>query len=165
MNLNKSKLALGLTLTALWSGSATAQQLTEFRDGYVTRSETVWATRVVSEPVSTTSCRETPGSGNISLGDLVVGGLVGSAIGNKLSDRHGAGTLGAVAGVLTASGNRTQRSCVQETTYTNHTEQYPSHYIIHVRADGQRLRFESDRPYRPNERVRVRVSSNFSLMH
>jgi outer membrane lipoprotein SlyB len=165
MNINKSKLLLSIALAGLCTNDAIAQQVTEYRDGYVTRSETVWASRVISEPVSTTSCRETPNTGSISLGDLVVGGLVGSAIGNKLSDRHGAGTLGAVAGVLTASGNRTQRSCVRETTYTSHTEQYPSHYIIHVRADGQRLRFESDRPYRTNERVRVRVSSDFSLMH
>ena len=165
MNINKSKLLLSIALAGLCTNEAIAQQVTEYRDGYVTRSETLWASRVISEPVSTTSCREAPNTGSISLGDLVVGGLVGSAIGNKLSDRHGAGTLGAVAGVLTASGNRPQRICVRKTTYTSHTEQYPSHYIIHVRADGKRLRFESDRPYRTNERVRVRVSSDFSLIH
>ncbi len=164
MKLNIAKLAVGVCLTYASASAAIAEQITEFRDGYVTRSQAVWATRIVSEPISTTTCRNANKSQNISLGDLVVGGLIGSAIGNKLSDNHGAGTLGAVAGAWTASTNKQRHKCVRETTYTNHTEKYPSHYVIHVRTGAQRLKFDSSRPYQINERVRVRVSSEFSVL-
>ena len=39
-------------------------------------------------------------SGGDDIGGLIVGGLIGSAIGNKLSDSNGAGAAGAVAGAL-----------------------------------------------------------------
>ena len=165
MKLSIVKLTAGLSLACVCVSTAVAQQITEFRDGYVTRSETVWTTRVVSEPTTTMTCSGSHTASDISLGDLVVSGLVGSAIGNKFSDRHGAGTLGAVAGVFAMSNNKQRRNCVRETTYTNHTERYPSHYVIHVRAGAQRLQFESAHSYQRNERVRVRVFSDYSVVH
>jgi uncharacterized protein YcfJ len=158
------KLTLGLMLASLFGSAASAQQFTEVRDGYVVRSEIVWATRTVREPTASTRCYQRSGSQNRSLSEIVVGGLIGSAIGNKLSNQHGAGTLGAVAGILHASNGNNRQNCVRETNYTSHVEQYPSHYVIHVRAGGKRLQFDSDRPYRKNERVRLNVSSDFSLM-
>lgn len=159
------RLAVGMCVACTCISTAMAERITEFRDGYVTRSEAVWTTRIVSEPRSTKTCGNTQKSENILLGDLVLGGLIGSAIGNKLSDRHGIGTVGAVAGAWAASNNKQQSNCVSETTYTNHPEQYLSHHVIHVRTGAQRLQFNSSRPYRINERVRVRVSSVFSVLH
>ena len=150
-----------LGLATLLTSQAFAQSIKEFRDGYVTRVETVWATRTVEQPVSTTRCREVKSS----FGDLVVGGLIGSALGNKLSDEHGAGTLGAVAGMLTATSGNSGQKCRKETRYISQSEDYPSHYIIHVRSGGQHLQFTSDRPYRVRERAKMRVLTDYSLIH
>ena len=149
---------LGLTTTATLS--AYAQSTEAFQDGYVIRTETVWATRTVEQPVSTTHCREM----EPSFGDMVVGGLIGSTLGNKLTDAHGAGTVGAVAGMLTATNFIYGQKCEKETSYISKSERYPSHYIIHVRSDGQHLQFSSDRPYQVRERVKMHVSSDYSLL-
>ncbi|MDB2468576.1 hypothetical protein N9X39_00710 [Alphaproteobacteria bacterium] len=138
-----------------------AQSIREFRDGYVTRVETVWATRTVEHPVSSTRCQGVKSS----FGDLLVGGLIGSALGNKLSDEHGAGTLGAFAGMLTATSKKSGQKCREETSYTSQSEDYPSHYIIYVRSGGQHLQFSSERPYKVRERVKMRVLTDYTLLH
>jgi uncharacterized protein YcfJ len=159
-----SKIGIGFLIANIGVGAAYAQHFSEIQEGYVTRSEAIFATRTVQEPRSTIRCNEPRGSQNTSLGQIVVGGLIGSAIGNKLSDRDGAGTLGAVAGVLHATNSNNRQRCFNETHYTSRTEQYPSHYLIHVRTGGKQLQFTSNRPYQRNERVRLNVSTNFSLV-
>jgi uncharacterized protein YcfJ len=159
-----SKIGIGFLVANIGVGAAYAQHFSEIQEGYVTRSEAIFATRTVQEPRSTIRCNKPRGSQNTSLGQIVVGGLIGSAIGNKLSDRDGAGTLGAVAGVLHATNSNNRQHCFNETHYTSRTEQYPSYYLIHVHAGGKRLQFNSNRPYRRNERVRLNVSTNFSLV-
>ena len=99
-----------LGLTTLATLSAYAQSTEAFQDGYVIRTETVWATRTVEQPVSATHCREV----QPSFGDLVVGGLIGSTLGNNLTDAHGAGTLGAVAGMFTAANYSSGQKCQKE---------------------------------------------------
>jgi len=159
-----SKLSIGLLIANIGVDAACAQHFSEIQEGYVTRSEAIFATRTVQEPKSLIRCNKPHSSQNTSLGQIVVGGLIGSAIGNKLSDRDGAGTLGAVAGVLQATNSNNRQQCFNETYYTSRTEQYPSHYMIHVRTGGKQLQFTSNRPYRRNERVRLNVSTNFSLV-
>ena len=149
-----------LVLTTLATTSVYAQSTDAYQDGYVIRTETVWTTRTVEQPVSHTHCRQV----EPSIGDLVVGGLIGSTLGNNITDAHGAGTVGAVAGILTATNFNSGQKCQKETRYISKSERYPSHYIIHVRSGGQHLQFSSDRPYQVRERVKLHVSSDYSLV-
>ena len=100
------------------------------------------------------------------MGDVVIGGLVGSAIGNKLSDKHGAGSLGALFGAVTAMDRSSvkRRVCHDQTSYRKTTEDIADHYLVHVRANGRNLTFRSDRRYRVNQRVSLSVSSNYGLL-
>jgi hypothetical protein len=92
-----SKLGIGFLIANIVVGTAGAEHFSEIKEGYVTRSEAIFATRTVQEPRSSICCNEPRSSQNTSLGQIVVSGLIGLAISNKLSDRHGAGTFGAVA--------------------------------------------------------------------
>ena len=83
-----------------------------------TRIETVIGTISGADPIRTSYIRKTPtdervcqtqdvpvyaeGSGNndSDLGAMIIGGVIGSAIGNKTSNNDGAGAAGAVVGAL-----------------------------------------------------------------
>ena len=100
------------------------------------------------------------------MGDVVIGGLVGSAIGNKLSDRHGAGSLGALLGAVTAMDRSSDKRsvCHDQTSYRKTTEDIADHYLVHVRTEGRILTFRSNHRYRVNQRVSLSVSSNYGLL-
>jgi hypothetical protein len=150
------------------AAQAGAQIIDDTRTGYVTGVETIWKQRIVQEPVTTRSCETVRSHSRIqgNVGDMVIGGLVGSAIGNKLSDNHGAGSLGALFGAVAAMDNtpRQRRVCRDRTSYRETAENVADHYLIHVRADGRDLSFRSNRHYRVNQRVRLSVSSNYGLL-
>ena len=165
-----SKLLSSVILAGVLSGASQvcAQTFNETRTGYVTAVETVWTQRAIHEPLTSTSChisRSHSGfHGNVS--DVVIGGLIGSAIGNKLSDKHGAGSLGALFGAA-ASMDRSsdkRRVCHDQISYRTTNEHIVDHYLVHVRADGRDLTFPSDRPYRVNQRISLSVSSNYGLL-
>ena len=84
-----------------------------------TRIETVLGTVTRSDPIKTSYIRKTPSdervcetqevpvygqasasNGNSDLGAMIIGGVIGSAIGNKASDNEGAGAAGAVVGAI-----------------------------------------------------------------
>jgi outer membrane lipoprotein SlyB len=167
----KSNMLLSAVIVtgALFSATlAGAQTISDTRTGYVTSVETVWTQRVIHEPVTTTSCHKTHSHSGVqgNLGDMVIGGLVGSAIGNKLSDNHGAGSLGALFGAVAAMDKspRQRRVCRDQTSYHKTTEDVADHYLVHVRADGRNLTFRSNHRYRVNQRVNLSVSSNYGLL-
>ena len=168
MKSNKPLSALIATGALFSANLAGAQTISDTRTGYVTGVETVWTHRVIHEPVTTTSCHTTRshagGQGNV--GDMVIGGLVGSAIGNKLSDNHGAGSLGALFGAVAAMDKspRQRRVCRDRTSYHQRTENVADHYLVHVRTDGRSLTFRSNHRYRVNQRVNLSVSSNYGLL-
>ncbi len=162
-------LSLVILATALSGASqAGAQTINETRTGYVTAVETVWTQRIINEPVTTTSCHTNQAHlgfhGN--MGDVIVGGLVGSAIGNKLSDKHGAGSLGALFGAVTAMDRSSSKRsvCHDLTSFRKTTEDIPDHYLVNVQADGRNLTFRSNHRYRVNQRVSLSVSSNYGLL-
>ena len=110
----KSSKCLSLVILASvlsGAGQADAQTINHTRTGYVTAIETVWKQRVIHEPVTTTSCHtsRTHSGFHGNLGDIAIGGLIGSAIGNKLSDEHGAGSLGALFGAAAAMDRASER--------------------------------------------------------
>ena len=168
MNFTKFVSAAIAAGTLFGTAHASAQVIDETLSGYVTAVETVWTQRIVHEPVTTTSCHTTSSyaDANGNLGNMVIGGLVGSAIGNKLSDNHGAGSLGALFGAVAAMDKepRQRRVCRDETSYRQSTENVADHYVVHVRADGRDLTFRSNHRFRVNQRVRLSVSSNYGLL-
>ena len=87
MNFTKFVSAAITAGTLFGAAHAGAQVIDETLSGYVTAVETVWTQRIVHEPVTTTSCHTTSSYADAqgNLGNMVIGGLVGSAIGNKLS--------------------------------------------------------------------------------
>ena len=162
-------LSLAILATALSGASqAGAQTINETRTGYVTAVETVWTQRIINEPVTTTSCHTNQANSGFhsNMGDVVIGGLVGSAIGNKLSDRHGAGSLGALFGAVTAMDRSSDKRsvCHDQTSYRKTTEDIADHYLVHVRTEGRILTFRSNHRYRVNQRVSLSVSSNYGLL-
>ena len=150
------------------AAQAGAQIVDDTRTGYVTGVETIWKQRIVQEPVTTRSCETVRSHSRVegNVGDVVIGGLIGSAIGNKLSDNHGAGSLGALFGAVTAMDRapRQRQVCRDRTSYHETTENIADHYLVHVRADGRNLTFRSNHRYRVNQRVRLSVSSNYGLL-
>ena len=168
--MKSSKLLSLVILAGVLSGASQvcAQTIKETRTGYVTAVETIWTQRAIHEPLTTTSCHTSRSHsgfhGNVS--DVVIGGLIGSAIGNKLSDKHGAGSLGALFGAVTAMDRSSdkRRVCHDQISYRTINEHIVDHYLVHVRADGRDLTFPSDRPYRVNQRISLSVSSNYGLL-
>ena len=168
--MKSSKFLSSVILAGVLSGASQvcAQTINETRTGYVTAVETIWTQRAIHEPLTTTSCHTSRSHsgfhGNVS--DVVIGGLIGSAIGNKLSDKHGAGSLGALFGAVTAmdSSSDKRRVCHDQISYRTTNEHIVDHYLVHVRADGRNLTFPSDRPYRVNQRISLSVSSNYGLL-
>ena len=68
---------------------------------------------------------------------MAVGGLIGSVIGNKLSDVHGAGTIGALFGSMMAIDNSSSyvsETCQEKTFYRNKRVNHFSHYNLRVRT-------------------------------
>ena len=162
-------LSFVILATALSGASqAGAQTVNETRTGYVTAVETVWTQRIINEPVTITSCHNNQAHSGFhrNMGDVVIGGLVGSAIGNKLSDRHGAGSLGALFGAVTAMDRSSDKRsvCHDQTSYRKTTENIADHYLVHVRTEGRILTFRSNHRYRVNQRVSLSVSSNYGLL-
>ena len=168
--MKSSKFLSAVILVGVLSGAshAGAQTINYTRIGYVTAVETVWMQQVIHEPVTTTSCHTNRAHSSFhgNVGDVVIGGLIGSAIGNKLSDKHGAGSLGALFGAATAMHRSSdkRRVCHDQTSYRKTTEDIADHYLVHVRADGRDLTFRSDRRYRVNQRVSLSISSNYGLL-
>ena len=168
--MKSSKILLLVILATAVSGTsqAGAQTINETRTGYVTAVETVWTQRIINEPVTTTSCQTNQAHSGFhrNMGDVVIGGLVGSAIGNKLSDRHGAGSLGALLGAVTAMDRSSDKRsvCHDQTSYRKTTEDIADHYLVHVRTEGRILTFRSNHRYRVNQRVSLSVSSNYGLL-
>ena len=168
--MKSSKVISSVILAVVLSGTshAGAQTINDTRTGYVTGVETVWMQRVINEPVTTTSCHTNRAYSDFhgNVGDVVIGGLIGSAIGNKLSDKHGAGSIGALFGAAAAMDRSSdkRRVCHDHISYRKTTEDFADHYLVHVRADGRDLTFRSDRRYRVNQRVSLSVSSNYGLL-
>lgn len=90
--------------------------------------EPTYRTVQMYKPV--TECRMVGGSADT--GDLIVGGLLGSAIGNGLTSQDGAGTLGAVLGALAANENAKPRQVCNTRQVPNGTYQELTGYNVWI---------------------------------
>ena len=97
----------------------------------------IFTTTNYSQPNTKVFCNKSRQSQSNNFANIAVGGLIGSVIGNKLSDTHGAGTIGALFGSMIAMDNPNNivnKTCYEKTIYTNQKITKLSHYNIKVRT-------------------------------
>ena len=157
-----------------------------------TRVETVLGTVTKSDPIRSSYVRKTPKdervcrtedvpiygesqSGQSDLGAMIVGGLIGSAIGNKLSDNEGAGAAGTVAGAIlgrehakNSTGNgeivgyRQQNVCETRTIMTEQTLRKSPVTETRSKSTIRSSCLNLARPLAPNERVEIMRQVTYS---
>jgi uncharacterized protein YcfJ len=157
-----------------------------------TRVETVIGTVTSSSAIMNSYIRKTPKdervcktqdvpiygeakSGESDLGAMIVGGLIGSAIGNKLSDNDGAGAAGTVAGAILGRehakksqkgeiiGYKQQNICEVRTIMTEQTVEEVVGYRNMIEVDNKIISLESAAPLSPNQRVEITRQITYSL--
>jgi len=150
--------------------------------GTVTKVDTLTSTYTVKTPKDERICevRDVPiyseGQQSDELGSMIIGGLLGSAVGNKLSDNNGAGAAGAVAGALLGRsqankaaksgeivGYRQQESCETKRVILEEVRSKITGYRVQVEADGRILNLETSQPLGLNDRVELRKQVSYSL--
>jgi uncharacterized protein YcfJ len=103
-----------------------------------------------SQPNTKVFCSKSHQSQSNNFANIAVGGLIGSVIGNKLSDTRGAGTVGALFGSMIAMdrpNNIVNNTCYEKTIYTNEKITKLSHYNIKVRTRTGIHNIQSLTPY------------------
>ena len=103
-----------------------------------------------SEPNRRLVCRKSHNYNSANFADIAVGGLIGSVIGNKISDAHGAGTIGALFGSMIALDNpkrQVSETCYEKTIYSQRKITKFSHYDVKVRTKTKIINIQSSTPY------------------
>ena len=172
-----------LGVVTLGTGTAMAETRVETVLGTVTKSDPIRSSYVRKTPKDERVCRteDVPiygesQSGQSDLGAMIVGGLIGSAIGNKLSDNEGAGAAGTVAGAILGRehaknstgkgeivGYRQQNVCETRTIMTEQTVEEITGYRNTIEIDNKIIMLESERPLASNERVEIMRQTTYSL--
>lgn len=118
--------------------------------GVVISVTPVTVTSNYSEPYTKLYCKKSYRKQTNNFTDIAVGGLIGSVIGNTLSDRHGAGSVGALFGSMLAIDNPNRslsETCYEKTYYSNKKISQFSHYNIQVRTKRRITNIQSRTPY------------------
>ncbi len=162
-------------------GHALAETRVETVIGTVTQSDPIRSSYVQKTPKDERVCRteDVPiygeASGQSDLGAMIVGGLIGSAVGNKLSNNEGAGAAGTVAGAILGRehaknnqkgkiiGYKQQDICETRTIMTERTIQEITGYRLTVEVDNKIVTLESAAPIGINQRVEISRQTNYSL--
>ena len=164
-----------------------------------TRIETVLGTVTKSDPIRTSYIRKTPSdekvcetqevpvygqasassnNNNSDLGAMIIGGVIGSAIGNKTSDQDGAGAAGAVVGALLGRehakkknqqggqqivGYRQQEVCNIRKVMIEETIEEVTGYRTRIEVDNRIITVETQNPLAVNERVEISRKTTYTL--
>ena len=150
--------------------------------GTVTKVDTLTSSYVRKTPTNEKQCeiKDVPiyaeGKESNEIGSMLLGGLLGSAIGNKLSDNSGAGSIGAVAGALVGRkkakddatngeiiGYRQQEVCTTQRVVLEEIVEKIIGYRVQIEADDRILMMEHPRPLTVGERVEIRKSVTYSI--
>ena len=103
-----------------------------------------------SQPHTKVICNGSNQMRSNDFANIAVGGIIGSVIGNKLSDVHGAGTIGALFGSMMAINSPQKHqteTCYEKTYYSNKNITKFSHFNIKVRTKRRILNVQSTNPY------------------
>ena len=162
-----------------------------------TRIETVLGTVTRSDPIKTSYIRKTPSdervcetqevpvygqasasNENSDLGAMILGGVIGSAIGNKASDNEGAGAAGAVVGAILGRehakknqsgggqkivGYRQQEVCNVRTVMIEETVEEITGYRARIEVDSRIITVETKSPLADGERVELTRKTSYTL--
>ena len=166
---------------SLMVGSAVAETRIETVVGTVVDAITLTSTYVRKTPTDQRSCRteDVPiyaeSEGNSELGSMIIGGLIGSAVGNKFSDNNGAGAAGTVAGAILGRehaknqknsrivGYKQQDSCTVTTVMLEENISEITGYRNHIELDGKIIKLESKSPLAVGARIEVVRRISYSL--
>ena len=140
-----------ITLTIIFS-NASSSLAGQFKSrwGVVIGVNPVNITSNYQEPYTRVVCEKFRHRNPNNFANMAVGGLIGSVIGNKLSDVHGAGTIGALFGSMIAidnSSNYSSETCQEQTFYRNKRVNQFSHYNLRVRTKRGIINIQSSTPY------------------
>ena len=163
-------------------GSALGETRVETVVGTVVDTITLTSTYVRKTPSDQRTCRteDVPiyaqQKENSELGSMIIGGLLGSAVGNKMSNNNGAGAAGTVAGALLGRehakknpknsrvvGYKQQELCTVTTVMLKENVSEVTGYRNHIEIDGKIIKLESKNPLTVGGRVEVVRSTNYSL--
>ena len=161
-----------------------------------TRIETVIGTVTRSDPIMTSYIRKTPSDQRVcetqdvpvyeeagaannqsDLGAMILGGVIGSAIGNKASDNDGAGAAGAVVGAILGRehakknqsggqkvvGDRQQEVCNVRKVMLEETVEEVTGYRHRIEVDSRIITVETNSPLADGERVEMTRRTTYSL--
>ena len=140
-----------ITLTIIFS-NASLSFAGQFKSrwGVVIGVNPVNITSNYQEPYTRVVCEKFRHRNPNNFANMAVGGLIGSVIGNKLSNVHGAGTIGALFGSMMAidnSSNYSSETCQEKTFYRNKRVSQFSHYNLRVRTKRGIINIQSSTPY------------------
>ena len=174
--------AVALPLLTVSAATTLADTRIDSVLGTVTKVDTLTQSYIRKTPKDERICsiEEVPVYGEAQQGDeigsMIIGGLLGSAVGNKLSDANGGGAAGAVAGALlgrqhakntTQQGNivgyRQQEVCQTKRVLLEEEVTKITGYRMQVEADGRILSLEDPNPASVGDRVEIRKQVNYSL--
>ena len=163
-------------------GSAEAETRVETVVGTVVDTITLTSTYVRKTPTDKRICRndEVPiyaqQEGASEIGSMIIGGLIGSAVGNKFSNNDGAGAAGTVAGALIGRehsknkqknsrivGYKQQETCSITTVMLEENISEITGYRNHIEVDGKIIKLESKSPLIVGSRVEVVRRVSYSL--
>ena len=160
-----------------------------------TRIETVIGTVTGAEPIITSYTRNTPVDEQVcelqnipvygtaeaaesgsDLGAMIIGGLIGSAIGNKTSDDEGAGAAGAVVGAIlarehaknnqggeTVIGYRQEEVCSIRTVMMEQQIEEVAGYRVQIEVDNKIISFEIQEKPTVGSRIEINRQTTYSL--
>lgn len=181
-------IAATVTFGALMAMPATSETRIETVLGTVTNSDAIRTSYIRKTPSDERVCetQDVPVYGqasagnkneNSDLGAMIIGGVIGSAIGNKTSDQEGAGAAGAVVGALLGRehakkknqggqqiiGYRQREVCNVRTVMIEETIQEITGYRTRIEVDNRIITVETNNSLSPNERVELTRQTTYSL--
>ena len=166
---------------SLMIGGAVAETRIETVVGTVVDTITLTSTYIRKTPTDQRNCRAedipiyAESEGNSELGSMIIGGLIGSAVGNKFSGNDGAGAAGTVAGAIIGRehaknqknsrivGYKQQESCTLTTVMLEENVSEITGYRNHIELDGKIIKLESKSPLAVGSRVEVVRRISYSL--
>ena len=179
-------LMMGTMALATLPGQAMADQ-TAIRTmtGTVNNVEILTSTYIRKTPVSERVCKiedvpiygQNQNSGeDTELGSMIIGGLIGSAVGNQLTDADGAGTFGAVTGAILGRehnknkqkssnivGYRQEEVCTIEKSTREERVEEVTGYRLTIDVDDEVVTLKSSQRYDVGDLINIRTRTTYSL--
>lgn len=150
--------------------------------GKVKNVEILTSTYIRKTPVEEKICsvEDVPiyeeSKGGDELGGLIIGGLLGSAVGNQISGADGAGTVGAVTGALIGRehaknkktngkiiGYRQEETCRIEKRVREERIEEVTGYRLIINVDGEIVTLKSSSSYDQGDEIKIRRKTTYSL--